>query len=120
MELKGKNYLSRKLSSYRPRVQMRYEYYSMKKYDYSTGITIPARIRDNYRSVLGWATKAVDSLADRLIFREFANDNFNVNEIFQYNNPDIFFDSAILSVFQKVKMVYHDYKLLNQAMPLVC
>lgn len=97
MELKGKNYLSRKLSSYRPRVQMRYEYYSMKKYDYSTGITIPARIRDNYRSVLGWATKAVDSLADRLIFREFANDNFNVNEIFQYNNPDIFFDSAILS-----------------------
>lgn len=97
MILKGKEYLSRKLSSYRSRVQMRYDYYAMKKYDYSTGITIPARIRDNYRSVLGWATKAVDSLADRLIFREFANDNFNVNEIFQYNNPDIFFDSAILS-----------------------
>ena len=97
MVLKGKDYLRRKLLSYRSRVQMRYDYYAMKKYDYSAGITIPAQIRDNYRSVLGWATKAVDSLADRLIFREFANDNFNVNEIFQYNNPDIFFDSAILS-----------------------
>ena len=97
MALKGKIYLSRKLAGYSSRVQMRYDYYAMKKYDYSTGITIPTRIRDTYRSVLGWATKAVDSLADRLIFREFANDNFNVNEIFQYNNPDIFFDSAILS-----------------------
>lgn len=97
MALKGKIYLSRKLAGYSSRIQMRYDYYAMKKYDYSTGITIPTRIRDNYRSVLGWATKAVDSLADRLIFREFANDNFNVNEIFQYNNPDIFFDSAILS-----------------------
>lgn len=97
MALKGKIYLSRKLAGYSSRIQMRYDYYAMKKYDYSTGITIPTRIRDNYRSILGWATKAVDSLADRLIFREFANDNFNVNEIFQYNNPDIFFDSAILS-----------------------
>ena len=38
----------------------------------------------------------MDSLADRLVFREFANDNFNLNEIFQMNNPDILADSAIL------------------------
>ena len=39
----------------------------------------------------------MDSLADRLVFREFENDDFQVNEIFQSNNPDVFFDSAILS-----------------------
>ena len=30
-------------------------------------------------------------------FREFANDEFGANEIFAQNNPDVFFDSAILS-----------------------
>ena len=97
MELKGKAYLQNKLNLYRSRVLMRYDYYSMQKLDNSDGITIPAQIRDKYKTVLGWTTKAVDSLADRLVFREFANDNFNANEIFRFNNPDIFFDSAILS-----------------------
>ena len=97
MELKGKAYLRRKLDGYRSRVQLRYNYYSMKQRDNTDGVTIPAQIRDKYKTVLGWTTKAVDSLADRLIFREFSNDAFNANEIFQYNNPDIFFDSAILS-----------------------
>lgn len=97
MELKGKAYLRRKLDGYRSGVQMRYKYYSMEKKDNTDGVTIPAQIRDKYKAVLGWTTKAVDSLADRLIFRVFSNDVFNANEIFQYNNPDIFFDSAILS-----------------------
>lgn len=76
---------------------MRYKHYDMKKQDNSIGITIPPEIRNKYRSVLGWCTKGVDSLADRLVFREFANDDFEVNEIFQANNPDVFFDSAVLS-----------------------
>lgn len=61
------------------------------------GITIPPHIRQQYKAVLGWAAKGVDSLADRLVFREFGNDEFNVNQIFALNNPDVFFDSAILS-----------------------
>lgn len=61
------------------------------------GITIPADIRRQYQSVLGWCAKGVDSLADRLVFREFANDDFEVNKIFQQNNPDVFFDSVVLS-----------------------
>ena len=61
------------------------------------GITIPLQLRQQYLSVLGWCTKSVDSLADRLVFREFENDDFKVNEIFRQNNPDIFFDSVILS-----------------------
>lgn len=69
----------------------------MTQNDVQFGITIPAHLRNQYRSVLGWCTKAVDSLADRLVFREFEDDDFNVNEIFKQNNPDIFFDSVILS-----------------------
>ena len=97
MELQGMEYLKKKLNTRRSRVNMRYEQYSMKYKDYDVGLTIPQEIRRRYRSVLGWSAKAVDSLADRLIFREFANDNFEVNEIFQANNPDVFFDSAVLS-----------------------
>ena len=41
--------------------------------------------------------KAVDSIADRLVFREFAEDNFNLMQIYQMNNPDVLFDSAVLS-----------------------
>jgi hypothetical protein len=46
---------------------------------------------------LGWCSKAVDSVADRLVFREFDNDNFNINEIFQMNSSDVLFDDAMLS-----------------------
>lgn len=69
----------------------------MKYQDPPVGITIPPEIRSQFKAVLGWCAKAVDSLADRLVFREFANDNFEINEIFQMNNPDVFFDSAVLS-----------------------
>lgn len=97
MELRGIDYLRRKLNLYRSRVNLRYKHYAMQHYEAPTGITIPVHIRAKYQAVLGWAAKGVDSLADRLIFREFANDDFNVTEIFDRNNPDIFFDSAILA-----------------------
>ncbi|MEG3344435.1 hypothetical protein RFM10_11570, partial [Streptococcus suis] len=71
--------------------------YAMQHRDSSFGITIPPNIRQQYRSVLGWCAKGVDSLADRLVFREFDNDQFQVNDIFQQNNPDVFFDSVVLS-----------------------
>src|SRR5699024_8360444 len=61
------------------------------------GITIPPKLRQQYRATLGWGAKAVDSLSDRLVFREFTNDNYNINEIFQMNSPDILFDDAKLS-----------------------
>lgn len=97
MEYKGLNYLRKKLALTNSRVDLRYKQYAMKFYDEQFGITIPPHLRNQYRSVLGWCTKAVDSLADRLVFREFENDDFNVNSIFKQNNPDIFFDSVILS-----------------------
>jgi hypothetical protein len=69
----------------------------MKYQDADVGITIPPEIRNKYKAVLGWCAKGVDSLADRLVFREFENDNFEINEIFNMNNPDVFFDSVVLS-----------------------
>lgn len=96
-DLKGKDYLSKKLEAHRPRVLERYRYYEMKKDDLSPGMVIPAEIRNLFKSTLGWCGKAVDSMADRLVFREFSDDIFGFNEIFNMNNPDTFFDSAILS-----------------------
>lgn len=95
-ELKGIGYLRNKLAVKRPRVVERYLYYEMKDVQLNPGITVPDRLRAQFRSTFGWCAKAVDSLADRLQFRGFAEDNFNMMEIFNMNNPDVLFDSAVL------------------------
>lgn len=97
MRKKGIEYLRKKLQKHERRVNLRYKQYDMKYQDADVGITIPPEIRHRYKAVLGWCAKGVDSLADRLVFREFENDNFEINEIFDMNSPDIFFDSAVLS-----------------------
>ncbi len=90
-------YLKNKLATYKNRVDMRYSQYAMKHVDTDSGITISRDLRSKYKAILGWCAKGVDGLADRLVFRNFANDQYNVNEIFAMNNPDVYFDSAILS-----------------------
>lgn len=97
MELRGIDYLRRKLNQRSTRVLIRYKQYDQKYQDAQVGLTIPPALRAQYKSTLGWCAKAVDSLADRLVFREFVEDHFSINEIFQMNNPDTLFDSAILS-----------------------
>lgn len=94
--LKGIEYLRRKLAQKRTRVLMRYDYYEMKNRVKDFNQSTPEVFR-NLNATLGWCGKAVDSLADRLVFREFEDDNFELNEIFVMNNADILFDSAILS-----------------------
>ena len=69
----------------------------MKNKDIEPSIAIPQQLRQQYQATLGWCSKAVDSVADRLVFREFAEDNFNINEIFQMNSADTLFDDAMLS-----------------------
>ncbi len=96
-QYKGIEYLRNKLDKVSKRVETRYEYYDMKKNSIDRGITIPKEIRYIYKATLGWCTKSVDSLADRLSFKGFDNDIFDINEIFNMNNADILFDSAILS-----------------------
>lgn len=93
---KGPEYLRRKLNAKRTRVLTRYEYYEMKNRVKDFMISTPPDLA-LWQSVLGWCATAVDALADRIVFREFEEDNFDLNEIFKMNNPDIIFDSAVLS-----------------------
>jgi len=95
--MQGIDYLRNKLDIYRRGALNLQKIYDMKNRDYNPGITIPDKLREQYRATLGWGSKAVDSLADRLVFREFDNDNYNLNEIFQLNSADILLDDAKLS-----------------------
>lgn len=88
--------LSKKLEAKRRRGLLRYEYYEEKQTAADLGISTPEGL-EWFKAVNGWCTKAVDGLADRLQFDTFDNDNFNFTEMFNQNNPDIFFDDAILS-----------------------
>ena len=95
-ELKGVAYLERKLNNKRNRVKLRYNYYEQKAIASDLGISTPKGL-EWLNSINGWCSKAVDSLADRLQFDKFDNDYFGFTEMFNQNNPDIFFDDAILS-----------------------
>ena len=95
--MKGIAYLRNKLNKYRVGALKRQTIYDMKNKEVDYGITTPPQIKRMYQSTLGWCSRSVDSVADRLVFNEFKNDNFNINEIFKMNSADILFDDAILS-----------------------
>lgn len=94
-ERKGAAYLRHRLDLKRTRVLLRYRYYDMKNRETDLGQTIPDEFK-YLRSTLGWCTRAVDALADRLVFRGFDQDNFDLMQIYRMNNADILFDTAIL------------------------
>lgn len=92
----GIAYLKNRLAVKQARVKMRYDYYEMKNgIDRVVGL-IPANFMSMV-SCLGWCAKSVDSLADRIAFDTFDNDDFGIGEIYKLNNADILFDSAVLS-----------------------
>lgn len=95
-ELQGMSRLRNKLELKRTRVKLRYDFYEMKDSGQEQHPVIPPEMQGTYRAISGWCAKAVDTLADRLVFDRFENDNFDMNNIFQMNNPDVLFDSAIL------------------------
>lgn len=95
-ETKGIAYLRRKLAAKQPRVRRRYLYYEMKALAQDLNVSTPDNLRW-LNEVLGWCGKGVDVLADRLVFRDFRNDNFGMNEVVQMNNADILYDNAVLS-----------------------
>ena len=96
MALYGIEYLRKRLEDKRVRVALRYKYYEMKHTTFDFGISTPPDLK-RWMSTLGWCGKAVDSLADRLQFHAFKDDVFDLNTIYNMNNPDTLFDSAILS-----------------------
>ena len=87
--------LSKQLKAKRYRSLLRYDFYEQKQKARDLGISTPDGLQW-FGAVNGWCTKAVDGLADRLQFDTFENDNFGFNEMFNQNNPDIFYDDAIL------------------------
>lgn len=94
-EYKGIAYLRAKLAGKQARIWRRYDYYEMKSRIRDLRISTPDGLQ-GLQTVLGWCAKAVDSVADRLVFRGFDNDVFDMWELYQMNNADVLFDSAIL------------------------
>lgn len=93
--LRGKGYLQSKLNTVRDGVLTKYSYYEMLNRHRIRSISIPQQLMDEYYSRLGWCTKAVDLLADRLTIRRFKNDVYNMQPLFESNNADILYSSAI-------------------------
>jgi len=92
---KGMAALKAKLDAKRGRIRLRYKYYEMKAKAKDLDISTPPDLKW-FMGVMGWCAKAVDSIADRLVFSEFGNDVFDLNGIFNANNKDVLIDSAIL------------------------
>lgn len=113
--MKGIAYLSKKLESKRTRALLRYRYYEQKQTAQDLGISTPQGL-EWFNTVNGWCTKAVDNLADRLQFDKFDNDNFGFTEMFDQNNPDIFYDDAMLSsLITACSFVYISRGGINEA-----
>ncbi len=93
----GYEYLKTKLNQKRYRVELRYKYYDMKNCVDDLNISTPPAMRWLNES-LGWCGKAVDSVADRMQFYGFKNDNFDMQSIFDMNNADVLIDGAIQSM----------------------
>lgn len=93
---KGMNYLKNKLTLKKCGVETRYQFYEMKNSVPDMGISTPPELRW-WVETLGWCAIAVDSLADRLVFRTFDNDILEMGQIYDDNNKDVLSDAAILS-----------------------
>lgn len=93
---KGMEYLKNKLIIKSVGVNKRYDYYEMKNVVFDFGISSPPELRW-WMETLGWCGVAVDSMADRLVFRGFKNDSYNIGQIYEDNNKDVLADSAVLS-----------------------
>ena len=96
MAEKGIAYLKRKLIAKQARVRLRYGFYDMKNHVDDIKGVIPDSLKW-ISSMLGWCAKGVDTLANRIVFDGFENDDFLLSRIYQNNNPDILCDDAVLS-----------------------
>ena len=68
MDYKGIDYLRQKLNQKRTRVNVRYKYYEMKNFTEDFDLLIPEKFR-GIKEVVGWCSKAVDTLAHNFIVR---------------------------------------------------
>lgn len=69
------------LTSKSVKVQTKYDYYDADNDVRDFGISTPNRMR-NLRPGIGWASRAVNTLSDRVVFDGFARDNVGMNDYF--------------------------------------
>ena len=79
--------------SKRSKVQLKYDYYEAEQRLRDLGISMPAKLLA-LQSGLGWASKAVDVVADRLSFDAFENDRLGINELYEIADETEAVDSA--------------------------
>lgn len=68
------------LGEHEARVQTKYEYYEADNDTRDFGISTPNRMT-NLRPGIGWASRAVNTLSDRVVFDGFAGDTFGINDL---------------------------------------
>lgn len=69
-----------KLGNREPRVQDKYDYYDADNDVHDFGIATPRKMK-RHRPGIGWAKRAVNTLADRVTFDGFANDTASINSM---------------------------------------
>ncbi len=83
------NRLARKLvldlASHEPSVQDKYEYYDADNDIRDYGISTPRKMV-HLRPGIGWASRAINTLSDRVVFEGFVNDKFGINEYLESIN----------------------------------
>lgn len=85
-----------KLASKSEYVRRRYEFYEQTYVPRTYPTIVPEKFRQLIH-VLGWATKSVDMLANRLIFTGFGGDVLNANQIFGFSDKNVLCSSLVLS-----------------------
>lgn len=82
-----------KLATCEPKVQDKYDYYNADNEIRDFGISTPIRMR-NITPGIGWASRAINTLSDRVVFDGFAKDTFGINKYLEsINGYRIFSDT---------------------------
>lgn len=75
------------LATYEPQVANKYAYYDADHDTRDFGISTPRKMI-RHRPGIGWASRAVNTLSDRVVFDGFAKDTFGVNDYFTQINAN--------------------------------
>lgn len=81
------NQLLRTLAMYEPQIANKYAYYEADHDTRDFGISTPRKML-HHRPGIGWASRAVNTLSDRVVFDGFARDTFGVNNYFTQINAN--------------------------------
>lgn len=81
------NKLLRKLAIYEPQVANKYAYYEADHDTRDFGISTPRKMI-HHRPGIGWASRAVNTVSDRVVFDGFARDTFGMNNYFTQVNAN--------------------------------